>query len=377
MNPLRVALVGGRSGGHIYPLIAVAKALAARCPAEVRFIGEAGRMEEELVPREGYELRTLAIPPAAPAWRRLVGLPRWLGLFGEAKRLLADQRPAVVVGSGGQVCAPVLLAARRLGIPSILLEPNAVPGAAARFIARRARPDRIGLQIERAADRLPAELRIEPIGYPVRPEVLSAERGPACERLGLDPAATTLLVFGGSQGSGRINDALVELLPRLRGDWCAGLQVMHVGGWVNARTVADAEVSNLSVRYVFRAYLHEMADALAAADLVLGRAGAAGLSELTCRGLPALLVPLPRVSDDHQRHNAEWMAAAGAALLVPDAELTAERLEAELRGLLGEPGRLAAMAAASRSLGRPEAADRVVDWVLELALGSSDAGTAA
>lgn len=363
-----VVLAGGGTGGHIYPLLAIAAELRARQPETViRFAGEVGRMEADLVPRAGYPLDLLVLPPAnAPKWRRVLGAGRWVTGYLAAKRLLQSIRPQVVVGSGGQICAPVLFAASRLGIPRVVLEPNAVPGQANLLLARHAHPDLIGLGIPKAAEYFPAGARIELTGYPLRPAILSATRQDSATRLGLDPTRRTLLVTGGSLGSGKLNESLVSLLPDLHEPWAEGLQILHLGGWVNARTLLPEQMSNLTVSYVYREYLHEMEDALAAADLVLGRAGATALAELTARGLPALLVPLQAV-DHHQELNAAWMAEAGAAVVVDDAELTAERLGTELGALLGRPDRLVDMAAASRGLGQPQAAATVVGYLEELA----------
>lgn len=368
VQPLRVLLAGGGTGGHIYPLLSLAAEVRQRFPtAAIHFAGEAGRMEAELVAREGWDLTLLRLPPAnAPAWRRVLAAPAYLGGYREAARLLSRFRPNVVLGTGGQVCAPVLLAARRQGVPRVILEPNAIPGRANRWLAAKASPDLVGILIPMARDYFPG-VRVEELGYPIRPEILRAQIGPARAALGLDPGRPTVLVFGGSLGSGRINDALVGLLPELRDPWAEALQFLHLGGRVNARTIAPEAVSKLSVSYHYRDYLHEMELALAAADLVVGRAGAMSLAELTARGLPAILVPFPGAADDHQRHNAAWMAAAGAAVVVPDAELTPDRLGRELGAVVTEPGRLTAMAAASRGLGKPEAANRIVERMVDLA----------
>ncbi|NUP98451.1 MAG: UDP-N-acetylglucosamine--N-acetylmuramyl-(pentapeptide) pyrophosphoryl-undecaprenol N-acetylglucosamine transferase [Armatimonadetes bacterium] len=368
VQPLRVLLAGGGTGGHIYPLLSLAAELRTRFPAAaVRFAGEAGRMEAELVAREGWDLTLLRLPPAnAPAWRRVLAAPAYLAGYREAARLLADFRPDVVLGSGGQVCAPVLLAARRQGTARVILEPNAIPGRANRWLAAKAAPDLVGILIPMARDYFPG-VRVEELGYPIRPEILRATREQSARELGLDPSRPTVLVFGGSLGSGRINEALVGLLPNLHEPWAKALQVLHLGGRVNARTIASEAVSNLSVAYHYRDYLHEMELALAAADLVVGRAGAMSLAELTARGLPAVLVPFPGAADDHQRHNAAWMAAAGGAVVVPDSELTPARLGQELAALLTEPSRLAAMAASSLALGKPAAASSIVERMVELA----------
>ncbi|MCC7492574.1 MAG: UDP-N-acetylglucosamine--N-acetylmuramyl-(pentapeptide) pyrophosphoryl-undecaprenol N-acetylglucosamine transferase [Fimbriimonadaceae bacterium] len=353
----RILLAGGGTGGHIYPLVSLAHAWLAAGPGRaVRFVGERSRMEADLVPREGFDLTLLDLPPAnAPAWRKALLAGRWLRGWRQTQRLLDEFRPDLVVGAGGQVCAPVLLAAKRRGLPRAILEPNAVPGRANLWLARWARPELVAVLMPAARPYF-GGLRVEELGYPIRPAILAADRATSAAALGLDPARPTLLVFGGSLGSQKINEALVGLLPSLREPWAAGWQVLHLGGRVNARALPAAVAAELSVGYQYRDYLHEMEQALAVADLVVSRAGAMSLAELAARGIPAILSPFPGAADDHQRGNAAWMVDAGAATLVDDAELTPERLRQELAAVLGEPGRLAQMAARSRALGRPQAA---------------------
>jgi UDP-N-acetylglucosamine--N-acetylmuramyl-(pentapeptide) pyrophosphoryl-undecaprenol N-acetylglucosamine transferase len=366
-----VLLVGGRSGGHIYALLAIATTLRARdADVSLRFVGEKGRMEEDLVPRAGFALTTLDMPTAGAPWRRLLAGARWARLYRQSQALIADFQPQVVVGSGGQVCLPVLLAARRAGKPVILLEPNSIPGRANRLIARWARPDVIGVLMPKAVGYFPTDLRVEMTGYPVRPEILEAERGVGMAALRLDPALRTLLVFGGSQGSGHLNEVLLDLLPRLDAPWAKGWQILHLGGMINARTL-DPAAAPLPVPYHYLPYLHDMEHALAAADLVVGRAGATSLAELAALGLPAVLVPLEGLADNHQVYNAQWMGDAGAAVVLPDRELTPQRLENELAALLSNEERRATLSAAARALGRPDSAQRIVACIDELAEGRS------
>lgn len=366
---MRVLLVGGRSGGHIYALVAVAAHLRARdaeCP--LLFVGEKGRMEEDFVPRAGYELTVLDMPSASgPAWRRALSLPRWWSLYRQSAGIIKRFAPDVVLGSGGQVCLPVLLAAKRAGLPTLLLEPNAIPGWANRLTAKYARPDIVGLLLPEAADKWPTGQRIEMTGYPLRPEILDTTRAEGLAALGLDPARRTLLVFGGSQGSGHLNDVLTAWLATCDAAWADGWQVLHLGGWINAKGFDSDQRPRLPYHYL--PYLHEMEQALAAADLVLGRAGATSMAELTALGLPAVLVPLAGVADNHQVHNTRWMAQAGAAEVIGDSELTPQRLGQVLDSLCGDPARLVAMADASAALGTPDSAERVVALLDELAEG--------
>lgn len=365
MNPgPRVVLAGGGTGGHIYPLLALAEALLRRHPtAEVRFVGEAGRMEAELVPRAGHEIELLDLPAVSlPKWRRVLEAYRWPAAVRQVRGMLRQFRAEAVIGTGGQVCAAALWAARQSRAVTAILEPNAIPGRTNKLLAKHVRPAFVGVLIDQACAGFPAGLATV-TGYPLRPEILCADRAAAMRELGLDPARRTLLVFGGSLGSRKINEVLCETVPRLTADWSAGWQILHLGGKVNAKTLDPAALSDTNVTYHYREYLHAMELALAAADLVLGRAGAMSLAELTALGLPAVLVPFPGAADDHQRYNAAWMANAGGAVVIDDAALTADSLLSCLEALLAAPGRLDEMAVASRSLGRPEAAETVVEML--------------
>ena len=368
MNPgPRVVLVGGGTGGHIYPLLAIAEAFKRQHPtAEIRFVGEAGRMEAELVPRAGHPIELLDLPSVSlPKWRRILQLGRWPTAIKQARKLLADIGAEAVIGSGGQVCGPVLMAAKKQGLVRVLLEPNAIPGRTNKFLAKHAEPAFVGLLIGKAGRHFPPGLA-EVTGYPIRPEILHAQRPSAIRDLDLDPARRTLLVFGGSLGSQKINEVLCETVPRLTAEWAHDWQILHLGGRVNAKTLPPEAVSDTVVRYQYHDYLHNMELALAAADLVVGRAGAMSLAELTALGVPAILVPFPGAADDHQTYNAQWMAQAGGAIVIDDAELTADRLIETLATLLGTPGKLAQMAEGSHGLGRPTAADAIVERVSPL-----------
>ena len=368
---MRVLLVGGRSGGHIYALVAVASVLQARAPeTDLLFVGEAGRMEEDFVPRAGYRLRTLAMPAATGTAARLLALPQWYRLYRQALAILREFKPDVVIGSGGQVCLPVFLAAHRARVPSVLLEANAIPGWSVRLACRWARPQVVGLLFPGAAHRLPAGQRVEAVGYPLRPEILDTTRAEGVRALELDPARRTLLVFGGSQGSAHLNDVLIDWLRRASAAppaWVDDWQIVHLGGWVNAPSAEPDLQAPLPYHYL--PYLHEMHYALAAADLVVGRAGATSLAELTALGLPAVVVPLEGLADNHQVHNATWVGEAGAARVIPDARFTVDGLAAVLDELCGGPARLQALADVSASLGRPDSAERVADLAQALVGG--------
>jgi UDP-N-acetylglucosamine--N-acetylmuramyl-(pentapeptide) pyrophosphoryl-undecaprenol N-acetylglucosamine transferase len=275
----------------------------------------------------------------------------------------------VVIGTGGYVSGPVLLAARLLRVPAVALDGNRVPGQTSKIVARLvdlmavAHPE----MAEFFSKRVRRGARVEVTGLPVRAEIVQTARTQAAASLGLDPAHLTLVVLGGSLGSERVNKALVgalDGLAELRD--LAGLQVVHVTG---ERYIAEARRGRWSaVRYHPLAYAGP--EALAAADLIVSRAGASTVAEIAARGLPAVLIPWARASTGEQVMNARPLEQAGGAVLIPDGELTAQRLYEVLQSLLRDRARLTQMAEASRSIGRPEAARRLAEIAVKLARGT-------
>jgi UDP-N-acetylglucosamine--N-acetylmuramyl-(pentapeptide) pyrophosphoryl-undecaprenol N-acetylglucosamine transferase len=351
-----VLLAGGGTAGHAEPALAVADAVRAAHPdADVRLLGTTTGVEARLVPARGYPLELV---PRVPLPRRvgtdLLAVPwRLSGAVRSASRLLATMRPDVVVGFGGYVAVPAYLAARRRGIPIVVHEANPLPGLANRLGARLTRY----VAVTHEGTRLPHAVVT---GLPLRPALVDLDRAghrsAAREAFGLDPQRPTLLVFGGSQGAKRINEAALGAAGALTG---AGVQVLHAAGSKNADGVAAAVPTGLAAPYEVRAYIDDMPMAYAAADMALCRAGAMTCAELAAVGLPAAYVPLP-IGNGEQRLNAAPVVAAGGGLLVDDAELTASWIEEQLLPILTVPERLAAMSSAARRSAVPDAADAVL-----------------
>lgn len=279
-----------------------------------------------------------------------------------ARRLLLERGADVVIGGGGFVAGPAGLAARRAGLPLVLTEADRHLGLANRLLARGA--DRVCLAFE-----IPGLDRKNVLvtGRPVSRTVLEADRDAARERFGIEADARCLLVMGGSLGARTINLSAVEALAERPG---RNFSVIHVAGRRDF-SLLERKLSAASHRadYTLLEYEPDMGDCLAACDLVLGRSGGS-VFELAARARPAVLVPYPHATGDHQRANADWMAAAGAAVIVPDAELGPDRLLAEVGAILGDPERLARMSAASGALARPDAAREIADAVLIVAEGA-------
>ncbi len=336
------------------PALAVAAALRAE-GAEVEFVG-AGRAEATLVPAAGYRLHTIAVEGLSRTnpLKALRAMLRAAAALPRARRLLKALAPDAVMGGGGYVAGPLALAAITLRIPLVLTEADSHLGLTNRLMAPFAR--RVCLSFP-----LPGRdgTRYRVTGRPV-PSSGRDERT-ARERLGIGAGETCVLVFGGSLGARSINRAAAEAFAG------SHFRVLHIAG---ERDYPELLARGMRPGYDLREYLQEpdFADALAAADLAVARAGGS-VFEIAAHGVPAVLVPYPHAAGDHQSANARWMTDAGAAVVIADGELTAARLAGQVAELLGDRKRLASMAAASRSLARPDAAGEVAGELLEAARG--------
>jgi UDP-N-acetylglucosamine--N-acetylmuramyl-(pentapeptide) pyrophosphoryl-undecaprenol N-acetylglucosamine transferase len=364
--PERIVIAGGGTAGHVYPGLALAAELRARS-FEVAFIGTDRGIEARLVPAAGFEL---VLVPASPVLRKLsmttIRAP-FVALRSVARCREIVWGARTVVGVGGYVSVSAVVAARREGVPVVLHEQNAVPGLANRTLARTARA--VGLTFADAAREFPGSVRTVITGNPIRAEIrrVAAERRALAEEgraaLGLDWERRTILVFGGSQGALHLDRAAVDAFRILAGR--ADLQVVLVTGPAHHEVMVRAlpASSPLLVRSV--PYLDRMDLAYACADLVVSRAGATTIAEITACGLPALLIPYPYATGNHQEANARALQRAGGASVLLDGQLSGGALAARIEELIDDQERLAAMAERSRAFGRPDAAERLADLVLE------------
>jgi UDP-N-acetylglucosamine--N-acetylmuramyl-(pentapeptide) pyrophosphoryl-undecaprenol N-acetylglucosamine transferase len=361
----RIAIAAGGTAGHVVPALAVAAALRAE-GAEVEFIG-AGRAEAELVPAAGFRLHAISVEGLSRSnpLKALRALLRAALALPRARRLLKRLAVDAVMGGGGYVAGPVALAAVSLRIPLVLTEADSHLGLTNRLMSPFAR--RICLSFP-----LPGRggARYRVTGRPIPSS--GREQHSARERLGIGAQETCVLVFGGSLGARSINRAAADAFAGASASGglapaAGALRVLHIAG---QRDYPELRARELPPGYDLREYLQapDFADALAAADLIVARAGGS-VFEIAAHGVPAVLVPYPHASGDHQSANARWMADAGAAVVIADGELTAARLERQVRELLADRSRLARMASASRSLARPDAAGEVARELLEAAGG--------
>jgi UDP-N-acetylglucosamine--N-acetylmuramyl-(pentapeptide) pyrophosphoryl-undecaprenol N-acetylglucosamine transferase len=351
-----IVIAAGGTAGHVVPALAVADALRER-GASVEFIG-GERAEAELVPAAGYPLHRLSV--AGIDRRNPVRAARALLLAaratGRARRLLRGIGADAVLGGGGYVAGPVGLAARTLRLPLALTEADSHLGVTNRLLAPFAR--RVFLSFP-LADRRGSKYLVTGRAVPAGTD--GGDREAARARLGVPLDARCLLVFGGSLGALRLNEAALDAF----GSAAPGA-VVHASGQRDYEQLrARLDELGSPDHYRLFPYIEPFADALAAADLVVARAGGS-VFELAAAGLPAILVPYPYATADHQTANARFMEEAGAAVVIPDGALDGPRLAREVAALLGAPQRMAAMAKAARAVARPDAADRIADELLAL-----------
>ena len=360
---MRVVIACGGTGGHVYPALAVAEAVRARdSSAAVLFIGS-GALASRVVRASGWPLVQVA---ARPLPRRISWRLPWALLVGSAGmiqglRRLLRFRPGVVLSTGGYAAAPVGAAAAVLRVPLLLQEQNLHPGVANRLLRRFAR----AVSVPHASVVSAFGSKAVVTGVPVSRGALHGDRARGLQRFGLDSTRLTILVLGGSQGARSVNEAMVEAVPHLADP--GGLQIVHQTGPAHEAWVRTRVAGVPALRYLAVGYIDDVADAYACADLVVCRAGASTLAEVTAHGLPCIVVPYPHAAEGHQDANARLHERAGAAVVVLDRELSGGALAALVNRLRGEPATLRAMSASSARMGRPEAAAEVAALVLSAA----------
>jgi UDP-N-acetylglucosamine--N-acetylmuramyl-(pentapeptide) pyrophosphoryl-undecaprenol N-acetylglucosamine transferase len=352
--------------------------------SEVLFVGTRGRsplrpsLESTVVVGCGFELKYISVAGLAGKMsvrRRLrsmaslaVGLPLW-----QSMGIVSRFSPSVVVGTGGFVCGPVILAAWLLAVPTLLVEVNEAPGATSKLVSGLV--DAAAVVSEEAAQfyrkgLFRRAIRAEAVGNPVRPQVLRTTRDEGAKSLALDASKTILLGFGGSVGSLPVNRAFCGALQILATEgFLKDVEVVHITGRENVYRLEASRAEELGIRYHVFDYLDDMHNALAAADIVVSRSGGTALAEITARGIAAITVPWAGAARNHQEQNARRLFEDGAVVMITDADLTPSRLANELRSLLTDEQRRTDLAQRAKQLGRPDAADRVVEIIEDLAAG--------
>lgn len=361
---MRILVTGGGTGGHIYPALAFIRYVQKIQPdSEFLYVGTHRGLENKIVPETGISFKTIKIQ----GFKRKLSLDniKTVQLFVESikrsKEILREFKPDVVIGTGGYVSGSVVYAAARMKIPTIVHEQNSVPGITNKFLSRFA--DRVGISFPDAAQYFP-ENKTVLVGNPRAQEVVTSGKSEVLEQYGLLPDIPTVLIFGGSQGALKINQAVIQALPKFSQK---EYQVLYASGDRYHNEIAEKfDIEKINHNLSLQPYIKNMTDVMANVDLLIGRAGATSIAELTALGLPAILIPSPYVTNDHQTKNAQSLVNAGAVKMITDADLTGEKLVEAVDEIMGDPEKKAMMAKASRQEGIPDAAERLWSLVNEI-----------
>lgn len=352
---MNVLIAGGGTGGHLFPGIAVAQEIRRRnADSRILFVGSPRGLEVRAVPKAGFELELLPVSGLRGLGVRgiLLGLFRLPIAVFKAFFLVLRFRPQVAISCGGYAAGPAVLAARIMGVPCIVLEQNALMGTTNRILEKMATKVMASLPIEGVDPQ-----KVAVLGNPVRADLLPIREEPYEPKTPLE-----LLVFGGSQGARALNDVMMELAGLLVSNQTA-IRITHQTGAADLERVTQAYKSAGFTNVDVLPFIDDMATAYQKADLILCRAGATTLAEVTVCGRPLLMVPFPYAVDDHQSENAKAVEASGGGIHIPQSELTAESLYQLLSELMSVPQRLVAMAAHSRRMGKPQALRDIIDAI--------------
>lgn len=354
---MHIIMAGGGTGGHLFPGLALARQLAAGRPdTRISFIGTAHGLDLEIVPRAGYAIDIVAAGRGSPLnWRHPSYLPRFAVAIAQSIHLLRMYRPAVVVALGGFAAAAPGIAARVLGVPLVILEQNTVPGRVNRLLSRWA--ERIYLQFRDARAHFPAgRAKFYDFGTPLREKIYALSREKPCR-------GEALLIVGGSQGAAKMNEIVSQAMPEILD--ALHCPVIHVTGAADEEKIREFyRKKNLQVETI--GFCAQMEEVLRRARLVISRAGAGGIADITAAGLPSILIPLPTAAANHQYFNARWLADQGGAKLLEQPSLTPEILAQTVCGLWRDEKEREGMAQLARRAARPEAAREIADSICEL-----------
>ena len=369
---MRVLFAGGGTAGHINPALAIAGYLREKQPdAEILFIGNRGGMEEKLVPKAGFAMKTIVISgfqrkmtPKAIA-HNVKTLTRVVTSSHQARRIIRDFAPDLCVGTGGYVSGPVVRTAMKLGIPAVIHEQNAYPGVTNKMLSADAA--RVMMAVSDAEKYMKPGARCVLTGNPIRPEILREERAAARKKLGVDDRPL-ILSFGGSLGARKVNEAVADLMTHT----IPGGKFQHIHGygqysrWMPDLLREKGIDPDKTPQLDLREYIHDMPVCLAAADLVISRAGAMTLSEIQATGKGSILIPSPNVAENHQFHNAMALVSRGAAEIVEEKDLTGDVLWEKVQKIFAAPGGAAALGENAAKMAIRDANERIYRVMMEV-----------
>lgn len=371
LNGKKILFATGGTGGHINPALAVAGYIKENYPnAEILFVGTADRMEAQLVPAAGYDFKTIEIQGFSRELNlsglkyNLITIKKLLKSEGQAKKIIAEFNPDVVIGFGGYVSGPVLSVAARMGIPTAVHEQNAFPGVTNKSLAKKV--DVVMLTAPEAEKLLKPKNPCVVTGLPIRGEIITANKEFARAEMKLD-SRPLILSMGGSLGARAINEAVKYLIRnRYEKKDC---YYLHATGKAGAAMIDDIDKEidlGANPQIMLREYINDMDRCLAAADLVVCRAGASSLSEIQALGKPSILVPYPYAAENHQFYNAKTMSDRDAAILIEEKDFTGERLLSEVERLISEPNRLEIMGENAKAMAIVDASQRITECICKI-----------
>lgn len=365
---MRVVLSGGGTGGHIYPALAVASRCAEEIPgSEFLYIGGERGLESSLVPKTEIPFKAIDITGFRRklSFENMKTVMRFLKGVRRSKQMLREFKPDVVIGTGGYVCGPVVYAAAKLGIPSIIHEQNAVPGLTNRFLSKYV--STVAVSFEGSETAFPGARNIIYTGNPRATTVFEADKNKGFESLGLPASSSIVLVVGGSRGAKAINDAMVDMAPYLKElDHLSFVYVTGDNYYAPTLEAIQAKTGALPRNLQVLPYVHNMPEVLASTSLIVNRAGASFLAEMTALGIPSILIPSPNVTNNHQEKNARTLEQAGAARVILEPELSGKALFTAVQEIMSNKVRHESMSKSSRKLGKPDSAHLIVEEIRRL-----------
>lgn len=361
---MKIVISGGGTGGHIYPALALIREITKKTSdAQFLYIGTKNGLESKIVPREKIPFKAIHITgfKRRLSFENVKTIIRFLKGVADSKKLLKQFKPDIVIGTGGYVCGPVVYAAAKLKIPTIIHEQNSVPGLTNKFLSRYV--DKVAICFEDAKGFFPPQ-KVVFTGNPRASEVLGKDGTKGRLSAGLSTTLPTVLIFGGSRGARPINEAVVKSLSDL-GE--KPYQVLYVTGDVHFEEVKkEVELVGNPQNVVIKPFIHNMPEVLSGCDLVVSRAGATTLAELTSLGIPSILIPSPYVTNNHQEKNARSLSDRGAANLLLEKDLTSNSLIKQIDTILLDKAKLAEMKAKAKQIGVPDSAERLFHVVKQL-----------
>lgn len=362
-----ILLTGGGTGGHIYPALSIAKEVKKRYPhVRIAFIGTKNGLESKIVSREkDIEFHIIDIQgfKRKVSWTNIQTVIKFMRAVRKSKEIIKELQPDVVIGTGGYVSGPPVYSAYRLGIPTLIHEQNVVPGLTTKFLSRFV--STVAVSFEQSIKYFQKKCRVIYAGNPRATDVVRANAAAGRELLGVkDERKKIVLLFGGSQGARVINNAVLAMLPYF--GQLPQVQFVYVTGEAHYEKIRERIQTEKYSNLYIKSFIYNMPDVLAAAHLVIGRAGASTLAELTALGLPSILIPSPYVTNNHQVLNARWLEQHNACKMIEEKACTGHELWLAICELMKNNNKLAQMSNASRELGFPEAAEFIVNQLEKL-----------